>query len=359
MKQCPFCGTEIPYNDNYCYSCQRTFDDPEPEDTAPHRLDLSREEWRKPWAAAGLSFIGIGLGQFYNGETVKGLLFFAGILAALFVLPLLTAISPLFVIVPVWAAAVLDAYLSARKINHLQKKFDKKSLLFWPEIAGLVLIAGFILAIAYAPHVAAQSISITAGAVADTNYPVYAVPLYESAIALSPNDTGMRLGKAKVLHALGEETEARADLEYLMITSPNETAPLVMTGNLLYENGEYEASLRYFEKALSLNRNDAQIWIRKGDADLALSLVEMQKMRQQYRKLTNGNPSASSSNSSGNLDAFQSTQSYRDAMTSYNEAIRIDPLVSVEVSAHILASTQSLVEMYDGILDDIGSGNTS
>ena len=38
-------------------------------------------------------------------------------------------------------------------------------------------------------------------------------------------------------------------------------------------------------------------------------------------------------------------------MAAYNEAIRLDPLMSVEISAHVLAATQSLVEMYDGILD--------
>jgi len=42
-------------------------------------------------------------------------------------------------------------------------------------------------------------------------------------------------------------------------------------------------------------------------------------------------------------------------MTAYNEAIKLDPLVSVEISAHVLASTQTMVEMYQGILTDMGS----
>jgi len=354
MKKCPVCGTTIPYSDNYCYSCDRTFEDPDPEGTDHPRLDLSKEEWRKPWAAAGLSAVGIGLGQFYNGETAKGILFLALVLGTPVVLPIYTPFPPVFVMAVVWAVAVVDAWLSAQKINQLQKRFKKKSLLFWPEVTVLVLIAGVILLIACLPHIAAQGMSLTAGAVADTKYPVYAVPLYESAIALSPNDTAIRMSKARVMHSLGRDTEARSDLEYLIVRNPNETAPLVMTGNLLYDNSEYEASLQYFEKALDLDRNNAQAWVRKGDANLAIAMTEMQSMRQQYRTLT-GSSLPRENNASADRDAFRSTQSYRDAMAAYNQAIKIDPLLSVEISAHVLASTRSLVEMYDSILDDMGS----
>ncbi len=180
MKKCPVCGANIPYRDNYCYACDRTFGDPEARDTDPPRLDLSKEEWRKPWAAAVLSAAGIGLGQFYNGETAKGVLFLAVVLGAPFILPVFTPFNPVFVMAVFWAAAVADAWLSA-----------------------------------------------------------------------------------------GNQKDAP----------------------------EYPAT---------------------------------------------------------EMDAFRSTQSYRDAMAAYNQAIKLDPLMSVEISAHVLAATQSLVEMYDGILDDIG-----
>ena len=358
MKKCPFCGTDDTFNDRYCHTCRRTFDGTRcGEADAASPLDLSTAEWRKPWAAAGLSAVGIGLGQFYNGETTKGVLFIALLAGIPFVLPLYTSFSPLILMLVVWAVAVADAWLSAREINRLQKKFVKKSLLFWPEVGVLVCVAGFILLMAYAPHVAAQSMSVTAGAVADTKYPLYSVPLYESAILLSPNDTGIRMSKAKVLHALGKDTEARADLDYLVAKNPNDTAPLMMTGNLLYDNGEYEASIGYFERALSINRKNAQVWVRKGDADLAIAIRDMQKMRQQYRMLTVAGSASGTNATLVDKDAFRSTQSYRDAMAAYNEAIKIDPLLSVEISAHVLAATQSLVEMYDDILDDMGSPN--
>lgn len=354
MKKCPACGTKIPYSDNYCYSCDCTFQDPEPKGEDSLRLDLAKEEWRKPWAAALLSAAGIGLGQFYNGETLKGVLVLLGAFCTLVVLPRFTPINPVFVMAVVWAAACADAWLSAGKINLLQKKFTKKSLLFWPEVACILIACGMLLLVTLSPTTAAHSLILTGAAVADTKYPESATPLYDSAVALAPDDIDIRMSRARFLHLTGRENEAKADLSALMITKPGESAPLVMTGNILYETGEYEASLRYFEKALDLDRESAAIWVKKGDANLAIAIADMQKMRRQYRTLTSGSQKDAPEYPAAEMDAFRSTQSYRDAMAAYNEAIRLDPLMSVEISAHVLAATQSLVEMYDGILDDIG-----
>jgi len=358
MKRCPYCGTTIACDDNFCFLCQRPFESPPPKDSTHPILDLSKDEWRKPLVSAALSLVGVGLGQFYNGETIKGLVVLLGVLGSLFAMPVYTAFDPRIVMATVWAVAVLDAYLSAKKINQLKKEFRKKSILFWPEVAALVIIAGFFMGIAVAPHVAAKSISLAAGEVADTKYPAYAVPLYESAIALSPNDTAIRMDEASLMQSLGRDKEARQDLEYVMATNPNETAPIVMTGTILYDQGQYEESIRYFEKALSINGNDAQVWIRKGDASLALSIRENQKIRVNFQTLTTNNqdPAAASNET---LDTLESTQSYQDAMESYNQAIKIDPFVSVEISSHILAATQDLLNTEQGIVNDMGSGNTT
>jgi tetratricopeptide (TPR) repeat protein len=143
-----------------------------------------------------------------------------------------------------------------------------------------------------------------------------------------------------------------------MAMNPNDTVPIVMTGNILYTQGQYEESIRYFEKALSLNRNDAQVWIRKGDASLAISIRDNQKIRANYQKLTTDNqdPAAASKET---LDTLEASQSYQDAMASYNQAIKIDPFVSVEISSHILASTQDLLNTEQGILNDMNHGNTT
>ena len=238
MKRCPYCGTTIACDDNFCFLCQRPFESPPPKDSTHPILDLSKNNWRKPLVSAAMSLVGVGLGQFYNGETVKGLVFLACVLGAIFAMPVYTAFDLRIVMVIVWAAAVLDAYMSAKKINQLKKEFRKKSILFWPEVAVLILLAGFVIITAVAPNVAAKSISLAAGEVADTKYPVYAVPLYESAIALSPNDTAIRMDEASLMQSLGRDKEARQDLQYVMAMNPNETAPIVMTGNILYDRGQ-------------------------------------------------------------------------------------------------------------------------
>lgn len=68
----------------------------------------------RPWLAAALSLI-CGLGQFYNGQVVKGLVFLGGagaIVAAVAVLQSTVAI----VIAPLWwVYAVVDAYRVGRR----------------------------------------------------------------------------------------------------------------------------------------------------------------------------------------------------------------------------------------------------
>ena len=69
--------------------------------------------WR-PWLAAALSLI-CGLGQFYNGQLVKGLVLLGGaaaIVAAIVLLhsALATAIAPLW-----WVYAMVDAYRAGRQ----------------------------------------------------------------------------------------------------------------------------------------------------------------------------------------------------------------------------------------------------
>jgi TM2 domain-containing membrane protein YozV len=357
-KFCPYCGTKVVRDDNYCISCRRTFVDP-PVDNSISSPEEVKREWRKSTLAAILSLAGVGLGQFYNGETYKGLIFLTIVIGALFILPVYTSLSPLIVVLVVWAASVADAYLSAEKINQLKKPFSRKSLFFWPEVTILIILAGAVILAGTVPHTAAQGVSLMAGAVAGTKYPVYALPLYETALSLAPGDTAIQMDKVSVMHALGQTDEARKDLERLMVTNPNETAPVIMTGNLLYDEGQYRESVRYFEKALAINSEDAQVWVRKGDAYLAISIQEMQKIRGKYRTLTSNNHNVSSSSDAPTMDAFRSTQSYQEAVKAYNQAIKIDPFTSVEISGRILASTQALLTTYQGILDDIGMENVT
>ncbi len=69
---------------------------------------------KKPGVAAILSFFFMGLGQFYNGEITKGVIFM--ILYAVSVAMMFSIIG--FLTTPIlWIWGMVDAYRSAQKIN--------------------------------------------------------------------------------------------------------------------------------------------------------------------------------------------------------------------------------------------------
>ncbi|WP_230739776.1 hypothetical protein [Methanooceanicella nereidis] len=69
---------------------------------------------REPILALVLSFLLPGLGQIYNGDTNRGILFVIGTLMAW----LLTSVCiGIFIFLGLWVYAMYDAYLTAEKIN--------------------------------------------------------------------------------------------------------------------------------------------------------------------------------------------------------------------------------------------------
>jgi TM2 domain-containing membrane protein YozV len=137
---CPYCGAKVIQGDNFCHNCRRTFLDPLVEYTKT-QLKPSDIKLRKPWISAIFSFIGLGLGQFYNGETGKGLI----ITILFFLVPYLFYTNSHFITLlsmsVIWVVAVIDAYVSSKKINKFKKPFYGKSIFFWAEIIFIVLFA--------------------------------------------------------------------------------------------------------------------------------------------------------------------------------------------------------------------------
>jgi tetratricopeptide (TPR) repeat protein len=164
--------------------------------------------------------------------------------------------------------------------------------------------------------------------------------------------------KVNFLVATGKYEEAQTLLDHLILSLPNDTSPVIMAGDLFYGRGKFEESLIYYDKALSMNHKDAQVWIKKGDVYLAMSVGDMQKIRERYKGLTSNTLNKSSSSDAVMMDAYRETGSFRQAQNCYNEAIKINPMKSVEIAGRVLASTQNLVDNEKGILDDIGNGDT-
>jgi uncharacterized RDD family membrane protein YckC len=268
----------------------------------------------------------------------------------------------LTVVVPRSEAHLL---LNLTPVNSIEYR---RGLLFGRIITGGVILIsllvlgyfGFVLHETVTPNgLAAHSLVLAADSVADTKYPVYSLPLYDTALDLQPNATQFLVRKVQVLQGEGRYDEARTCLNKAMIANPNDPVPIIANGDLLYGDGQYQSAIQYYEKALGMDRKAAAVWIKKGDAYLAMSVVEMQGMREKYKTLTGKSAGATPQSDAATMDAFRSTDSYREAIKSYNEAIRIDPLLSVEISGRVLASTKTLVTTYQGILDDIGIDTTA
>jgi hypothetical protein len=146
-RTCPHCGSTVTSEDYFCRACYRRFElrgaetDPTKLITLPEGSILSL---RNPVLATLLSFLGIGLGQFYNGDWGKGLAFCAAWLGAL-VLPSVLAIPAVpqpWILGVMWGISLIDAPLSAWRINRLVKEFSGPSLFFFAE---LLIIAGLAL----------------------------------------------------------------------------------------------------------------------------------------------------------------------------------------------------------------------
>ncbi len=139
-RTCPFCGSTVTAEDYFCRACHKRFElrgaetDPTKLAALPEGSVLSL---RNPVLAALLSACGIGLGQFYNGDLLKGLAFCilwlgAGMFPSVMANP---AVPAFWIMAAVWGVTIVDAPLSAWRINRLAKEFSGGSLLFFVELA--------------------------------------------------------------------------------------------------------------------------------------------------------------------------------------------------------------------------------
>ncbi len=71
-KFCPYCGTLIPYLDEYCPSCGKA------QPSMPGMRTVVQRPTKKVWLAVLLSLLLTGLGQVYIGQWRKGVAFFVG-----------------------------------------------------------------------------------------------------------------------------------------------------------------------------------------------------------------------------------------------------------------------------------------
>ena len=104
-KFCHNCGTEIDTEATTCPNCG----------LLQHDKALHTEQ-KNPGLAAVLSFLIVGVGQIYNGQIGKGILFMV-IQVINFVIMIFTLFLWTPVYLAVFAYAIWDAHNTAKKIN--------------------------------------------------------------------------------------------------------------------------------------------------------------------------------------------------------------------------------------------------
>lgn len=142
-RNCPYCGAIITYDEFFCRACHKRLYDQQdfnaPSTVKPEAYAVSV---RNPFIAGGLSLISPGLAQFYNGNTLKGLLFFLAFIAISFdMIPLsmVTGNHQVF-FYGIWILAIIDALYSAWQINHLARPCKGASWFLYPLLALYVFI---------------------------------------------------------------------------------------------------------------------------------------------------------------------------------------------------------------------------
>jgi TM2 domain-containing membrane protein YozV len=136
-RNCPFCGAIVTYDEYFCRACHKRIDGQDQMDAPSSR---SPETYiaghRKTYLTAILSIVGAGLGQFYNGDTLKGLAFFCAFLLVAFGFGGAHYHTVLYF--GIWAFAIIEATLSSGRINRYKREFNGTSYLLY---AGLFVLA--------------------------------------------------------------------------------------------------------------------------------------------------------------------------------------------------------------------------
>lgn len=139
-RHCPFCNAMVTYDEYFCRACHKRLPDQDQlEAPSHHAPETYIVGLNRVYFSALLSIAGVGLGQFYNGDTIKGIIFS---LAFLFI-----AFSDLggaryhtTLYFGIWIAAACEGIFSSWQINQYRRSYAGKSLLLWAELGFLSLI---------------------------------------------------------------------------------------------------------------------------------------------------------------------------------------------------------------------------
>jgi TM2 domain-containing membrane protein YozV len=140
-RNCPFCGAMVSYDEYFCRACHKRFTDLNDLDApSKHRPDTFVVSLPNIYVSVILSAAGVGLGQFYNGDTLKGIVFFLGFLLVSFGYLVTPFYNQLFF--GIWLVAIADATWSSWNLSRCRRSYAGISYAFYVLIALYLLILG-------------------------------------------------------------------------------------------------------------------------------------------------------------------------------------------------------------------------
>lgn len=140
--KCPQCHKDIIPGSNLCPYCGYNFEDAETILFRKKKTTLSR----KPWQAGLFSLIIPGLGQLYNRQIIKALIFFTSIVLVVFFFVRLfgsgLAYFLLFLFFLMETFMLFDALISAYSLSGISLSFEQRRNLLLMIILVLILVGG-------------------------------------------------------------------------------------------------------------------------------------------------------------------------------------------------------------------------
>ena len=139
-RNCPYCGAIITYDEFFCRACHKRLLDQQ-DFSAPSTIkpEMYVVAGRRIWLTAILAVAGVGLGQFYNGDTLKGLAFFIGFILVSFGIVGSEYRTLLFF--GIWIGAIIEALYSSWAINRVRRSFGGTSYFLY---ALILILAGIV-----------------------------------------------------------------------------------------------------------------------------------------------------------------------------------------------------------------------
>ena len=136
---CESCGARIREGDKFCEQCGAIVPGPAGVPQAPGSFGEVAHPPKNPTLALVLSFFFSGLGQIYNGDTLKGVAIYFGTLSGAF----------LFIVpgIIVWIYGIYDAYTTAKKMNEGTVPYKETNTRFMIGFVVMVLVIGGIVLI--------------------------------------------------------------------------------------------------------------------------------------------------------------------------------------------------------------------